>query len=277
MRIDNNGNVGIGTANPQSQLEVNANSKYSIPLQLDKISDQFGTDNSSLVINCSGPNCNYSNPATDLGVIRISGFGTTGTAINSNNNFVVKLNGNVGIGTSTPNAKLEIMGDISLPSSTGDKQIYTWGPSDRNWRIGMSASPGFTTSMATSNVQYMTYAAFGGQGFAVGVNGGQSSFEITGSNHNAFFRGGVGIGTTAPGSYMLAVAGKVAATGEVRVFNTGTTAFPDYVFGSDYKLPSLEETENYIKENTVVRLSNCKGWSLSHPFLCHFCSANKHQ
>lgn len=49
--------------------------------------------------------------------------------------------------------------------------------------------------------------------------------------------------------YRLAVAGKIAATGEVRVFTDGTTSFPDYVFEPSYKLPLLEDTEAYIKEN----------------------------
>src|SRR5260221_7830257 len=106
--------------------------------------------------------------------------------------------GNVGIGTSSPGKSLEVIGDISLPSVGGNKQIFTWSSNDFNWRIGMSASPGFTTNMATSHVQYLSYGNSSGQGFAVGVNGGQSSFELTGSNHNAFFRGNVGIGTTSP-------------------------------------------------------------------------------
>jgi hypothetical protein len=29
----------------------------------------------------------------------------------------------------------------------------------------------------------------------------------------------------------------------------GTTNFPDYVFDPSYKLPTLEETEKYVKEN----------------------------
>ncbi|MBY0432780.1 MAG: hypothetical protein K2U26_01590 [Cyclobacteriaceae bacterium] len=35
----------------------------------------------------------------------------------------------------------------------------------------------------------------------------------------------------------------------MRVFTAGTTVFPDYVFEPDYDLPSLEETETFIKEN----------------------------
>ncbi len=60
--------------------------------------------------------------------------------------------------------------------------------------------------------------------------------------------GNVGIGTTQANSYKLAVAGTIGAWGEVRVFTTGQ-AFPDYVFDPSYKLPPLEQTEKYVKEN----------------------------
>ncbi len=132
--------------------------------------------------------------------------------------------GSVGIGTTTPGKALEVVGDISLPSSLGNKQIYTWAANDPNWRIGMSASPGFTTSMATSHVSYLTYYSQPGQGFAVGVNGAQSSFEITGINHNAFFRGNVGIGTTSPGDKLDVVGNPVFGTATERL-SMGSGAF----------------------------------------------------
>jgi hypothetical protein len=56
---------------------------------------------------------------------------------------------------------------------------------------------------------------------------------------------GYSIGTT----YKMMVAGKIAATGEVRVFTDGTTVFPDYVFDPAYKLPNLEDIEKFVKEN----------------------------
>ncbi len=52
------------------------------------------------------------------------------------------------------------------------------------------------------------------------------------------------IGPTLNGPYKLAVKGKIAATD----FNVVASGFwPDYVFASDYKLRSLEETEVFIK------------------------------
>ncbi|MGW9686766.1 hypothetical protein [Flagellimonas sp. 2504JD1-5] len=53
----------------------------------------------------------------------------------------------------------------------------------------------------------------------------------------------VGIGTTNPGSYKLAVKGKIRAE-EIKV----ETGWADYVFKKDYDLPTLEEVEKHIKE-----------------------------
>lgn len=62
--------------------------------------------------------------------------------------------------------------------------------------------------------------------------------------------GNVGIGTalaTNPNNYKLAVNGLIGAK-EVKVENT-STAWPDYVFASDYKLKPLDELELYIQVN----------------------------
>ena len=59
--------------------------------------------------------------------------------------------------------------------------------------------------------------------------------------------GNVGIGTNnIPSQYKLAVAGSIISQ-EVTV--KLQSAWPDYVFANDYKLPSLKEVEKQIKEN----------------------------
>ncbi|MEC7262907.1 MAG: hypothetical protein VXW38_04140 [Bacteroidota bacterium] len=54
----------------------------------------------------------------------------------------------------------------------------------------------------------------------------------------------IGIGTSDPGSYQLAVNGNIH-TKEVKVDLTG---WPDYVFKEDHGLPTLQEVEQHIKE-----------------------------
>ena len=58
--------------------------------------------------------------------------------------------------------------------------------------------------------------------------------------------GGVGIGTSDPGSFKLAVEGKIGAR-EIKV--TLANPWPDYVFQRDYPRLSLTNLEKYIRQN----------------------------
>lgn len=65
------------------------------------------------------------------------------------------------------------------------------------------------------------------------------------SDYSVDGKGNVGIGTINTKGYKLAVAGNmIAESVKVQL----QSAWPDYVFANDYKLPSLEETEKHIKE-----------------------------
>jgi hypothetical protein len=87
-------------------------------------------------------------------------------------------------------------------------------------------------------------------------NGGSLTFKTTVDEYstatgtyqsrNAYFAANVGIATTAPDE-KLTVKGKIH-TQEVRVDMAGPLV-PDYVFAEDYKLKSLQEVEDFIKEN----------------------------
>lgn len=67
------------------------------------------------------------------------------------------------------------------------------------------------------------------------------------ANDQLKFNGNVSIGTQlTPGGYKLAVGGKIIAE-ELKI-QLQSSPWPDYVFSSDYKLPTLEEVEKQIKE-----------------------------
>jgi len=55
--------------------------------------------------------------------------------------------------------------------------------------------------------------------------------------------GDVGIGTTAPGPYKLAVEGTIGAR-KIRV--TQVKPWADFVFAASYKLPTIQDVENFI-------------------------------
>jgi len=81
------------------------------------------------------------------------------------------------------------------------------------------------------------------------VENTQGQFRLSNNNGTHFTvtsAGNIGIGTSATGSFKVAVEGKLGAR-EVQI--TQTPVWPDYVFASNYKLLSLEEVERFIKHN----------------------------
>ena len=100
MRIASNGNVGIGTNNPQALLDLGGSSGNSIRL----------TGNSVL----TGSGVPELANITDFG-LQIS-TEKLGVSVNDGTspNFVIDSNGNVGINTTTPGSALTVNGDINF-------------------------------------------------------------------------------------------------------------------------------------------------------------------
>lgn len=76
---------------------------------------------------------------------------------------------------------------------------------------------------------------------AVNIDDFDTSWEL--GRNSAYFKGTVGIGISNPGSWKLAVDGKIRAK-EIKV----ETGWSDFVFEKDYNLPTLEEVEKHIIE-----------------------------
>ena len=131
VTVLNGGNVGIGTTGPGSKLTVNGNV-------------QFGSDASigDVVI---------SRPATrqirfESGPTTGSGNGITvnvGNPTDSGTNFIV--NGNVGIGTTNPGAKLQVGSGVNAVLSDGTIRVGAGdgGGGFMTWDFGVSAANSF--------------------------------------------------------------------------------------------------------------------------------------
>jgi hypothetical protein len=103
--FDNGTNVGIGTSSPTSKLEIrNAGSDTVSNILTLGQTNLAGTDDSRLNISCDANNnlVNFISTGTNLGGFTFNSGGTERMRITSA--------GNVGIGTSSPEVKLDIYG-----------------------------------------------------------------------------------------------------------------------------------------------------------------------
>lgn len=135
--------------------------------------------------------------------------------------------GKVGIGTSNPQAKVQVTDGTDVDLADGGHLVlgYTSG-----------------TNLALDNNEIMARN-----------NGAESPLYLQGSGGDILMipneSGTVGIGVTSnnylPAGYLLAVDGKIISE-EIRVEMSGD--WPDYVFESDYQLTPLDELELQIND-----------------------------
>jgi hypothetical protein len=253
----NGGNVGIGADVPQYKFEVvgsgqvikNPSAASYTTLRL------YNDLNRSLEMDYSGSN--YGSYLVNDGPIGESGSITTTGAfpltLGTNNTARMTLTsaGNIGIGTNIPDQKLHVKGRFYLEGT--EAYPNGWAKNYFQW-AGHSLIMGSPTGVyahnrieikpggSTSGNLVSTFQMFD----TPSPDNHELKLQLT-SNGDSFFNGGnVGIGTTAPGSFKLAVNGKIW-TQEVNVAMTNPG--PDYVFEKDYNLLPLSELETYITQN----------------------------
>ncbi|WP_440880840.1 hypothetical protein [Tenacibaculum sp. C7A-26P2] len=135
--------------------------------------------------------------------------------------------GDVGIGTTSPNAKLEVKG-----SETSYHQLIVGG--------GVGAA--IQLESRNNTTQRPVLSANNGN-FSIQMWKNRGTWKSTPFHIDS--NGMIGMGIKDTKGFKLGVNGKIAAT-EVKVATYSNWA--DFVFKEDYHLPTLIEVENHIKE-----------------------------
>ncbi|MEO9512555.1 MAG: hypothetical protein ABJN84_11015 [Flavobacteriaceae bacterium] len=181
------------------------------------------TDNSSASLNFKNPIgfWHISGPRTYENDNNFSVFWNNG---DYKRYFTILDNGNVGIGTSIPTYKLDIAGTVKV--GNGDWGAFIIDGKDKNDWLLNSHNSGNVFGIRTQR------------------DNGEAdwSFQVMTFERST---GNVGIGTSNP-DMKLTVKGNIHAE-EVKI-DLNVPA-PDYVFKEDYNLRSIEDVENFIKEN----------------------------
>lgn len=177
MRLDPEGQLGIGTSTPENKLHVHGKLRVSTP-----------SNSRELLLNAQAGSIDFYN--TDFNINR---YGT-------GNILLARGGGSVGIGTTTPTSTLEVAGDLTIGKQGNSGHINLRRSSDGNpsGYIGIANSSNELRFNITSGNSYMTF-----------FTNGSGTSEKMRLNPNGY----LGIGTTNP-TEKLHVAGRIRATGQ---------------------------------------------------------------
>jgi len=219
------GNVGIGTSQPNAKLDIRGTERAQLRIYKNGLDDKylsFWHGTSGAVIEPIRTNGSKAN-------MFLGGYDSPTDVL-----IAARKPGNVGIGTTSPDMRLSVL--------SNDEKIarfhYSGSSAVSGFRIGRSVSYGDFINLSN------------GFGIGAGTSSGNLPLSTKSKDHIDFFINNttrnIGIGTTRP-DMKLTVKGNIHAE-EVKI-DLNIPA-PDYVFKSDYKLRSIEEVESFIKEHS---------------------------
>lgn len=236
------GNVGIGTTNPNAKLHVSGTSP-NIRLGSTAAAENFNGKVAGITFSrhydvfTSAEICSYAQWAKEEyagGELRFAttppnSYGTGGLPLTDR--MVINSIGNVGIGTTNPQHRLEVSnGQTVLRGSAGSVALSIIENSS-------SSVGAHFTSEGANNIMFQLKRT------ADGLT--NTELRTGGNSYINAISGNVGIGTTNP-NQKLTVNGTIYGK-EVKV--DIQVPGPDYVFEKDYALLSLDKVQSFIAEH----------------------------
>ena len=221
MRIAPSGFLGIGTDNPATNLDVNGSIYFSSRLR----STSGGT--------AANPSIQPGNDA-DTGIFHPSDSNTIGFATTGAERMRIDNDGNVGIGTETPDVKLDVAGTVKTETI-----VFTANQDQPYLIAGTTSYTGASTSWGTYGIQHRFKSNVGGTGRVTidTVNGEAFCVENGGR---------VGIGTENPRD-------KLEVNGNIRFTAAGQGInFNNYGSGANIDNNLLDDYEEGTWTPTIV-------------------------
>lgn len=240
MRVMMDGKIGIGTAIPEANLQINSRATISAPTLnlVDSTLNNFGGPYIQLT------NLNNNNKLKIKGSIGTQSNGSD-TYLdffrNSNTLLSLRGDGNLGVNVLDPLHKLDVDGNTILRNNGYLEFGFGITKETNAGKIGygLFGLPNVLSIVGGGTDISLRKIRFWSEGGAI--------FE-GGAEVNGFLKANqtLGVGTSVvPSGYKVAVDGKIIAE-ELRIQNS--LAWPDYVFEQEYSLLPLDKLEVHLKQ-----------------------------
>lgn len=247
------GKVGIGTSQPKSALHVNGairggGSNGELKIENDMGYITMGVWNTAADIRTTADYFRFMQP-----VQSVAGIFSSGTESGNKHNLklqtyndstrltILQANGNVGIGTETPQEKLHIAGYVRGNGTNGALQIRTTKGTTAIGATNETYSH-FNTDRPMFYFNHGLMVEDGKIGSYIGKN--LKFFTFDQERMTILCNGNVGIGKTVP-EYKLDIDGTLRA----KKILVNASEGADFVFDDDYQLRPLQDVSKFIQEN----------------------------
>jgi hypothetical protein len=225
VRIDSSGNVGIGTTSPTAKLDVSAGTNLNLGVQ-QLVLDNFTNDGVGITFSRTSSDADLMALGvadTDkLGLFSRSGiiFATGGAALYSavSESMRITTAGDVGIGTTSPSAKLHVIGNATVSSTLATVNAKITGTLTD--RLNLPGTAGQVLSSTATGIEWVAAGGGGGGSTIIVKDEGVS----IGSSFTTLNFAGNNIQATASGATANITAFNNAGTGS-NFLNAVTTNY----------------------------------------------------